>query len=60
MSTPRTYMVVDGDTPSRISNKLYKGNPLYWAQLLDFNGIRDPRTLVAGMILNVPPISTNS
>lgn len=51
--TTRTYTVVRGDTPSGIAGRLY-GNPARWRELLDANGVRDPRKLPVGKVLRVP------
>lgn len=37
----KTYMVIDGESPEVISNKLY-GDPKWWWVILLFNRIEDP------------------
>ncbi|MBT3340454.1 MAG: LysM peptidoglycan-binding domain-containing protein [Planctomycetes bacterium] len=52
---PSTYTVVSGDTPDRISKKLY-GSSKHWERLLAANGLDDPRALQVGAVLKVPPL----
>jgi len=52
---PSTYTVVSGDTPDRISKKVY-GDRKYWRSLLAANGIDDPGSLQLGAVLKVPKL----
>ncbi|MEM1295510.1 MAG: LysM peptidoglycan-binding domain-containing protein [Verrucomicrobiota bacterium] len=46
----RTYKVLSGDTAYRISLKY----GITWQELLEFNGMEDPRELKAGQVLKIP------
>lgn len=47
------YLVVDGDSPARISKKLF-GTELHAQQIMDLNRITDPTRIKAGAVLKVP------
>lgn len=56
-SGERTYTVVAGDNPSRISMKVY-GVASKWDVIMQANGIADPTKLKVGMVLKIPPADT--
>jgi len=49
----KSYVVQRGDTLSGISFALYADSS-FWRQIADNNGIRDPRTLQPGQVLQIP------
>ncbi|HEY9154622.1 MAG TPA: LysM peptidoglycan-binding domain-containing protein, partial [Opitutaceae bacterium] len=51
----RTYTIVDGDTLTRISRKMY-GSSERWPQILEANHdvIKDPKNLTVGVKLKIP------
>jgi hypothetical protein len=51
----RSQVVQRGDTLSGLAGKLY-GTPGDWRRLADANRITDPRRLVPGTMLTVPPV----
>lgn len=51
----RTYVVRRGDTLSAIAGRLYD-NPADWRFIADANGLQNPRRLVPGTVLDIPPI----
>ena len=53
-STSGTYKVQSGDTLMGISRKLFNGDPQYWDEIADLNGIRAPYTIYPGDELEVP------
>jgi LysM repeat protein len=54
-STPlKTYTVQSGDTLMGISRKLFNGDPQYWDEIADLNGIKAPYTIHPGDELKVP------
>ncbi len=50
---PKTYKVVKGDSPAKISKKLY-GTETYADEIMTLNHITDPRSLRLGMDLKLP------
>ena len=57
-SPDRTHSHVtrSGDTLSSIAAQYYR-SPGDWRSVADANGIEDPRRLVVGAFLNIPPIA---
>ena len=53
-STSKTYKVQSGDTLMEISRKLFNGDPQYWDEIANLNGIRAPYTIHPGQELEVP------
>jgi nucleoid-associated protein YgaU len=53
-TTPKTYAVKSGDTLMEISRKLFNGDPQYWDEIADLNGINAPYTIYPGDELKVP------
>ena len=53
-STSGTYKVQSGDTLMEISRKLFNGDPEYWDEIANLNGIRAPYTIYPGDELKVP------
>ena len=53
-TTSETYEVQSGDTLMGISRKLFNGDPQYWDEIADLNGIKAPYTLYPGDELKVP------
>lgn len=51
----RSYAVQRGDTISAIAGRFY-GNPADWRAIADHNDLDDPRRLMPGRILELPPI----
>ena len=49
----KTYVVVRGDTLSRIAEQAY-GDPAPWRQIAKANHIADPRVLEPGQVLTIP------
>lgn len=49
-----TYTVQSGDTLMGISRKLFNGDPQYWDEIADLNGIKAPYAISPGQELNVP------
>jgi LysM repeat protein len=54
-TTPRTYKVIAGDTPSEISQKVY-GTSVHWKFLLAANGIKKAEDMKLGAVLKVPEL----
>ena len=54
-TTPRTYKVVAGDTPSEVSQKVY-GTSVHWKYLLAANGIKKAEDMKLGAVLKVPEL----
>ncbi len=52
----REYRVSPRETPGEISQAVY-GTSRYWRELLEANGIDDPRKLRAGQVLRVPDLA---
>jgi nucleoid-associated protein YgaU len=50
----KTYTVQSGDTLMEISRKLFNGDPQYWDEIAEFNGIKAPYSLYPGDELKVP------
>ncbi|MFB0536994.1 MAG: PKD domain-containing protein [Anaerolineae bacterium] len=50
----KTYQVQSGDTLMEISRKLFNGDPQYWDEIAELNGIKAPYTLYPGDELKVP------
>jgi nucleoid-associated protein YgaU len=50
---PKTYVVVDGDTLTRISRKFY-GSSARWEDILRANHLKDEKSLVVGSTLTIP------
>lgn len=50
---PDEYLVVDRDSPARISRKLF-GTEAHAQRIMDLNGIDDPLKLKPGAVLKVP------
>jgi len=53
-ATSKTYTVQSGDTLMGISRKLFNGDPQYWDEIADLNGIQAPYTIHPGDELKVP------
>jgi nucleoid-associated protein YgaU len=53
-ATSNTYTVQSGDTLMEISRKLFNGDPQYWDEIADLNGIQAPYTIHPGDVLKVP------
>lgn len=51
----QSYTVTEGDTLSNIAQALWK-KPLEWRRIAQANDIQDPRVLVPGSRLTIPPI----
>jgi LysM repeat protein len=51
----RVHVVQSGDTLSGLAQRYYE-SPADWRPLADENGIENPRRLVPGTILRIPPI----
>ncbi len=51
---PMTYTVRAGDSLLRIAHALL-GDPNRWREILDFNHMKDPKVIVPGMVLKIPP-----
>lgn len=51
---PRTYVIEAGDTLAGIALEVY-GDADLAIELADVNGIRDPRRIRPGQILETPP-----
>jgi nucleoid-associated protein YgaU len=49
----KTYVVVDGDTLSKISRKFY-GSSSHWEEILKSNHLKDEKSLVVGSTLTIP------
>ena len=52
--TSGEYTVQSGDTLMGISRKLFNGDPQYWDEIADLNGIQSPYTIYPGDELTVP------
>ena len=52
-TTTRTYTVASGDTLSGIAARLL-GKASRWHEIADSNGVRDPRKLQVGQVLQIP------
>jgi septal ring factor EnvC (AmiA/AmiB activator) len=52
---PKTYVVVEGDTLTKISRKFY-GSSSHWEEILDANHdvLKDEKSLVVGSTLKIP------
>jgi nucleoid-associated protein YgaU len=55
-----TYTVQSGDTLMGISRKLFNGDPQYWDEIADLNGIKAPYTIYPGRELKVPKKGTET
>ena len=53
-TTSKTYKVQSGDTLMGVSRKLFNGDPQYWDEIADLNGIKAPHTIYPGDELKVP------
>ena len=53
-STSGAYKVQSGDTLMGISRKLFNGDPQYWDEIVELNGIKVPYTIYAGQELKLP------
>jgi PKD repeat protein len=53
-TTSRTYTVKSGDTLMEISRKLFNGDPQYWDEIAELNGLNAPYTIHPGDVLKVP------
>ncbi|MDL1982665.1 MAG: LysM domain-containing protein [Deltaproteobacteria bacterium] len=51
----QSYTVTEGDTLSGIAQALWK-KPLEWRRIAQTNNIQDPRVLIPGSRLTIPPI----
>lgn len=51
---PLSYTVRPGDSLLRISHALL-GDANRWREILDFNHIKDPKIIVPGMVVKIPP-----
>ena len=49
-----TYVVRRGDSLTSIAARLY-GDPTFWLDLANVNGLRDPRNVVAGQVIRLLP-----
>jgi nucleoid-associated protein YgaU len=50
---PKTYVVAEGDTLTKISRKFY-GNSGHWEEILKANHLKDEKSLVVGSTLTIP------
>jgi PKD repeat protein len=50
----KTYQVQSGDTLMEISRKFFDGDPQYWDEIANLNGIGPPYTIHVGDELKVP------
>ncbi len=50
----QTWLVRDGDTLDLIAHRVY-GSPAYWRPVAEANRLLNPRRLVAGTVLVLPP-----
>jgi len=53
-TTSKTYKVQSGDCLMGISRKLFNGDPQYWDEIANLNGIKAPYTIHPGDELKVP------
>jgi len=54
LGTSGTYKVQSGDTLMGISRKLFNGDPQYWDEIAELNGIKVPYTIYPGQELKLP------
>jgi hypothetical protein len=50
----QTWLVAEGDTVDAIAERVY-GSPAWWRPIAEANRLRNPRALVAGQVLTLPP-----
>jgi hypothetical protein len=50
----QTWLVTDGDTIDGIAERVY-GSPAWWRPVAEANRLGNPRALVAGQVLTLPP-----
>jgi hypothetical protein len=50
----QTWLVADGDTLDGIAERIY-GSPEWWRPIAEANGLPNPRALVSGQVLTLPP-----
>jgi hypothetical protein len=55
----QTWLVRDGETLDAIAAKVY-GEPAYWRPLAAANKLANPRGLVTGQLLMLPPLAVSS
>jgi len=53
----QTWLVKDGETLDAIAARVY-GDPALWRPLATVNRLTNPRGLVTGMVLRLPPLET--
>jgi len=58
--TSETYTVQSGDTLMEISRKSFNGDPQYWDEIAELNGIKAPYTIYPGRELKVPKKGTET
>ncbi len=58
--TSETYTVQSGDTLMEISRKSFNGDPQYWDEIAELNGIKTPYTIYPGRELKVPKKGTET
>jgi nucleoid-associated protein YgaU len=59
-ASSETYRVQSGDTLMGISRKLFNGDPQYWDEIAELNGIKAPYTIRPGQELKVPKKGTET
>lgn len=50
----QTWLVADGDTLDGIAERVY-GSPAWWRPIAEANRLANPRALVSGQVLTLPP-----
>jgi phage tail protein X len=50
----QTWLVAEGDTVDAIAERIY-GSPAWWRPIAEANRLANPRALVAGQVLTLPP-----
>lgn len=50
----QSWLVSEGDTVDAIAERVY-GSPAWWRPIAEANGLANPRALVAGQVLTLPP-----
>ena len=58
--TSEKYTVQSGDTLMGISRKLFNGDPQYWDEIAELNGIKAPYTIYPGRELKLPKKGTET
>jgi nucleoid-associated protein YgaU len=59
IAPPTVYNIASGETASKVA-EIVMGDPYAWRAIADANGLDNPRKLVPGMSLIVPPRSSKS